>query len=150
MNRIVSRAAIAALAVVIAAAPLLASPADAVRARVAGFKDLGRQFKSATDGIRASNVQQIQQAAPRIVAASRAMNGWFPRGSGPSAGVKTDAKPEIWTRAPQFRAAQGAFAAQAAAFQRAAASGNMEAITAEARKLGGTCKSCHDSFRNRS
>lgn len=150
MIRTLRRAAIAVAVTAAVAAPLLAAPADTVKARIAGFKELGGAFKSANDGLRASNVQQIQQAAPKIVAAARALPGWFPAGTGPSAALKTDAKPQIWTQAARFRAATTAFQTQAAAFERAAATGNLEAITAEARKLGGTCKGCHDDFRHKS
>jgi cytochrome c556 len=75
------------------------------------------------------------------------MRTWFPAGSGPQPGVKTAAKPEIWTRAADFRRAQDAFAAQAVAFQNVANGGNADAIRAAARSLGATCKGCHDQFR---
>ncbi len=79
--------------------------------------------------------------------ASAAQYKWYPRGSGPQPGVKTAAKVEIWSRGAQFRAGQDRFAGQAAALQRAAAGGDPVAIRAEARKLGATCKACHDAFR---
>lgn len=136
-------------ALVLVAAPLLAAPADDVRSRVAGLRELGASFKAVNDGLRGSEPQTIliQQAARQIRNAATAQYRWYPAGSGPQPGVKTAAKPEIWTQAPRFKAAQDAFAAQAAAFQQAANSGNINAIRAEARKLGGTCKGCHDSFR---
>lgn len=140
---------IALIAFAATAVPLLANPAGDVRSRIAGYRDLGAAFKAVNDGLRGGNAQpaQIQQQARRIVAASQAQYRWFPAGSGAQAGVKTAAKPEIWAQAPRFRAAQDAFAAQAAQFQRAAAGGNVDAIRSEARKLGGTCKGCHDTFR---
>lgn len=149
MIRNLRRAAIAAVLSAAVAVPLLAAPADTIKARQAGFKELGAAFKAANDGLRAANVAAIQAAAPKIVAASRAQYNWFPRGTGPSAGVKTGALPVIWTQAADFRAKQDAFAAAAASYQRAAATGNTDAITAEARKLGGTCKACHDTYRSK-
>jgi cytochrome c556 len=89
----------------------------------------------------------IQMAARQIRNASNAMRNWFPAGSGPQPGVKTAAKPEIWTQAAAFRQKQDAFAAQAVAFQNAANSGNVDAIRAASRSLGATCKGCHDQFR---
>lgn len=148
MIRTIRRTAIAAVAVAALAAPLLAAPADTVRSRIAAYKDLGGAFKTVNDNLRGTpNVAAIQQAVGRINGAARGQYAWFPRGTGPQAGVKTGAKAEIWTQARQFRAAQDAFAAQAGALQRAATSGNVDAIRAEARKLGGTCKGCHDTFR---
>lgn len=149
MIRSVRRAALGAIAVAALAAPLLAAPADTVRTRIAGYKELGGAFKAVTDGLRGdANVPAIQQAAQRINASARAQYAWFPRGTGPQRGIKTGAKPEIWSQPAQFRAAQDAFARQAATLQRVAAGGNVDAIRAEARKLGGTCKGCHDNFRN--
>ena len=131
------------------ATPLLAAPADVVRTRVAGLRELGAAFKSVNDGLRSSEPQTIllQQSARQIRNAANAMPGWFPRGSGPEAGVKTAAKPEIWSQAARFQAAQNAFIGQASQFQAAIGSGNVEAMRAKARALGATCKGCHDSFR---
>jgi cytochrome c556 len=136
-------------ALLLLATPLLAAPADVVRTRVAGLRELGAAFKAVNDGLRGSDpqVMLIQMSARQIVNASRAQYGWFPAGSGPQPGVRTAAKPEVWSQAPRFKAAQDAFAAEALAFQRTAASGDVAALRAGARKLGGTCKGCHDTFK---
>ena len=135
--------------VAVVAAPLLAAPADTVRTRISGFRELGAAFKAVNDGLRGSNVQtiMIQQSAREIRSASRNIYSWFPAGTGPGPGLKTKAKAEIWSKPAQFRAVQDAFAKQAELFQRVAASGNAAAMRTEARKLGATCKSCHDAFR---
>lgn len=140
---------LAAMALVLIGTPLLASPADQARTRTEGYRELGAAFKAVNDGLRGSEVQTIliQQSARQIRNAARDQYGWFPAGSGPQAGVKTYAKPDVWTKARQFRTAQDNFARAAERFQRVAATGNAEALRAEARKLGGTCKACHDAFR---
>jgi cytochrome c556 len=140
---------IAAVSTAVMATSLAATPADDVRLRVTGLRELGAAFKSATDGLRGGEVQTIlvQQAARQIVSTSRQMPRWFPSGSGPQPGLKTAAKPEIWARPAQFRAAQDRFIAQASVFQRAGNNGNADAIRAEARNLGATRKGCHDAFR---
>ncbi|HMP56221.1 MAG TPA: cytochrome c, partial [Novosphingobium sp.] len=78
---------------------------------------------------------------------ARNQYGWFPAGSDASTGVKTKVKAEVWSRPPEFRAAQDAFARSAEAFQRSVQAGDEAAIRAGARALGGTCKGCHDTFR---
>jgi len=140
---------VAIAAAVLASTSVLATPADDVRIRVAGLRELGAAFKNVNDGLRGGDIQtiMIQQAARQIVNASRAMPNWFPAGSGPQSGVRTAAKPDIWLRPAQFQTARAAFANEAVAFQRAAGSNNVDVIRAAARRLGGTCKSCHDSFR---
>jgi cytochrome c556 len=141
---------VAALALAGIAGPLLAAPADQVRIRVAGLRELGAAFKTVNDGLRSPTPQTIliQMSARQIRNAATAMPGWFPAGSGPQPGVKTAAKPEIWTNAAHFRQLQDNFIAQAAAFQTAANGGNVGAIRVAARNLGQTCKACHQEFRN--
>lgn len=140
---------VAALALAGAAAPLLAAPADQARSRIEGYRELGAAFKAVNDGLRGPAPQTvlIQMSARQINNAARAQYNWFPAGSGPQPGVKTAAKPEIWAQGARFRQLQDGFAAQAAAFQRAAMSGNADAMRAGARSLGASCKACHDQFR---
>ncbi|MDE2595352.1 MAG: cytochrome c [Sphingomonadales bacterium] len=136
-------------AAMLASAPLLASGADAVRSRIAAYRELGASFKTVNDGLRGPEPQAmlIQIAARQIVNASRAQYGLFPAGSGAESGARTRAKPEVWAQAARFKAAQDAFSVEALAFQRAAMANNVPAIRTEARKLGATCKGCHDTFR---
>ena len=140
---------LSSLGLLLAASPLLAAPADEARTRIDGFRELGASFKTVNDAQRGPEVQTIllHMAARQIVNASKAMPGWFPPGSGAESGAKTRAKPDIWRQAAKFKAAQDAFARQAVQFQRAAQAGLLPSIKAETRKLGQTCKGCHDSFR---
>ncbi len=149
-GKLMMRMGVALLVGAAALSPLSAAPADAIRTRVAGFRDLGASFKSLNDALRKgdANPAVITQATRRIRDISRAQYGWFPRGSGPASGMKTAAKPQIWADAAKFKAAQDAFAAQAQAVDAAANSGNTAALQAQARRLGAVCKSCHDSFRS--
>jgi len=128
-------------------APVLAGAADQVRTRVAGFRQLGAAYKAVADGLRSNDLARVRAASGQIGGASRTIYSWFPRGSGPRPGVKTAARAEIWSRAGDFRTAADAFTRQAQAFQRVAAGGDLNAIKAESRKLGATCKGCHDNFR---
>lgn len=125
-----------------------AAGSDTVRARIATYRELGAAFKAVNDGLRGEpQTVMIQQSARQIRNVARQQYSLFPAGSGAQPGVKTAAKAEIWSKPAQFRLAQDAFARQAEAFGKAAASGNAALIRAEARKLGATCKACHDAFR---
>lgn len=126
-----------------------AAPADAVHARISGLRELGAAFKSMNDMLRGGAPASIlvQQTARQISNAAAQMPGWFPRGSGTEAGVKTAARPEIWSEPSKFSAAQSAFIAQAAKLRAAAEKNDLAAVRNETRALGATCKSCHDSFR---
>jgi cytochrome c556 len=141
---------LAALSLGLIGAPLLAAPADVVRARIAGLRELGAAFKNANDALRGGEPQtiMIRQSAREIVSAARAQYQWFPAGTGPNPAWKTAARPDIWTQTARFRAAQDNFARAADAFQRAAMGGNADAMRSSARTLGATCKACHDQFKN--
>jgi len=141
----------AALAAALVATPLIAGAPETARARIDAYRELGAAFKSVNDGLRGDEVQTvlIGQAARQIRNAAQGQYGWFPAGSGPQAGIKTKARPEIWTQAAKFKAAQDAFAKAAGDFQKAVASRDPAVMRAQARNLGATCKSCHDSFRTR-
>ena len=137
------------LAAALAATPLLAAPADTVRARVDNYRELGAAFKGVNDGLRGSEVQTvlIAQSVRQIRNASRGQFEWFPAGSGPQSGAKTRAKAEIWSQPAKFKGAQDAFAKAADDLQRAVTAKDVAAIRLSAQKLGGTCKACHDAFR---
>lgn len=134
-----------------ASAVAAADMAGVVKARQAHYKEMGRAAKGIADAVGSSSPQlpaiqayarQIDQLAPQIPS-------WFPAGSGPEAGVKTGAKPDIWTRNAEFRSDAAAFAAEAHKFDQVAARGDIGAIRAEFPVLGKACKTCHESFRAR-
>ena len=137
------------IAALLCATSAAAAPADTIRSRVSGLRELGAAMKAANDGLKSDEPQTIliQQSARQIRNAANQMPGWFPAGTGPEAGVKTSAKPEIWTQAVKFKASLAAFSSEAAKFQTVAASGDAVAMKAAARSLALTCKGCHDSFR---
>jgi cytochrome c556 len=132
------------------ATPLLAAPQDAAATRSAGYRAMGAAFKAVNDQLRSGSPQMpvLQAASQRIQATAKAQYGWFPQGSGPAPGVKTAAKPEIWAQPAQFKAAQDNFATQANAFAKAVNGGNVAAITAQTKQLGGACSACHKVFRS--
>jgi cytochrome c556 len=60
---------------------------------------------------------------------------------------KTDAKPEIWKEWDKFTTAANDMGREAAELAKVAQSGNMEAISAQVKKLGDACGACHKPFR---
>jgi cytochrome c556 len=154
--------ALTMVALGVAAAPLIAGtsraprsrpaamvPADVIKARQAGFKELGGASKAVRDGFAASEMPMaiMQQSANKFKATAAAMPRWFPAGSGGTATLKSAAKPEIWSKPADFRTALNNFSTQANAFHAAVATGNADNIKAAFRSLGGTCKGCHDQFK---
>jgi cytochrome c556 len=60
---------------------------------------------------------------------------------------KTDAKPEIWKEWDKFTAAADTMGREAAELAKIAQNGNMEAISAQVKKLSEACSDCHKPYR---
>jgi cytochrome c556 len=113
-----------------------------MKAMGAAMKAVGDQFKSGSPDLAVIKVQ-----AAKIDAGAKALPTWFPVGSGPAPGVKTEALPLIWTDTAGFAAKQHAFALAAAKFDTAAQTGDQAALLPAAKSVGAACKSCHDTYK---
>ncbi len=143
-----------------AAAPLLAlalaacgnpdTPAGrAADARHENFEAIGDAMKTLGDQFKASapDVAKIQTAAATINGFAPKVETWFPAGSGPADGIKTDALQAIWEKPEEFKQAAAKFVEEATKFDALAKAGNLAAIGEGMKGLGGSCKGCHDKFK---
>jgi len=148
-NRTIKAAMLSmAIACMVGAGVYAAAP-DTIKERQHGLKGMGEAFKSVTDGMKAGNLDaaKVKEASATISKTANSMANWFPAGSGSEAGVKTAAKPEIWSDAATFTAARQKLVDEAGKFAQLANAGDMSAIGGGVRGLGGACKGCHDKFR---
>lgn len=130
--------------------PQPATPAGkAAGARHDGFKQVGAAFKAAFDEVRKGepDLKVVALNAQKLNTLSRQVPTWFPAGSGPDSGAKTDAKAEVWQDPQGFAAAVAKLQSESAKLQTVAASGDAAATKAQAMAVGGACKNCHDKFR---
>ena len=124
--------------------------ADVIKTRQAGMKAVGAGFKGLNDQLRGTpDAETVKRHAAAIAAQSPKVPGWFGPGTASAPGVKTGARPEIWTRTADFRKAAAELDVQAKRTLALADAGDMAAIGPQLRVLGGTCKTCHDSFRTK-
>ncbi|MDO9338657.1 MAG: cytochrome c [Caulobacter sp.] len=150
------RALIAGLAIALSAGALTAGAALAydaasqIKDRQAGMKQIGGSIKGLNDTLNGDkDPAKLKQYAANLNALSGKVPGWFPAGTGPSSGEKTKASAEIWTDPAGFKAAAGAFAAQAAKLNAAAQSGDAARVAAEFGPTRATCKGCHDKYQKK-
>jgi cytochrome c556 len=124
------------------------SPTDVILERQQGMKDMGAAFKAVRDQLRQASpdMEIIKTAGDNIKKNADLIANWFPRGTGTEAGVKTGAKPEIWSDAGTFDKKRADLVAAAGPFAEVTASGDKAAIGAAVRPLSRTCKGCHDMF----
>jgi len=128
-----------------------ASPtaAAAIAARKANYKEIGGAFKTINDELKtgAPDLATIRPLAREIVTRASDQLKYFPKGSGPESGEKTRAKPAIWTDQATFVKAHNDMLGAARALQAATMTGDVAAMTSARATLGGTCKACHEKFR---
>lgn len=139
---------------ILAVAPLLggASPgATAARERHHQFEAIGRAFKGVQNQVRRKpvNAVALRNATTVLATLASRTKEWFPAGSGPRDGVKTDALPAAWTDRAELNRQADLFAAASRNLVTAAEGGDVAMIQAAIRATGETCKSCHDRFRRR-
>jgi cytochrome c556 len=143
--------AVAAGAVLVAAGSSYAQldPKAAIAARVNGYRETGAAFKTINDQLKTDAPAKIMLriSAKRIAQTAHEQYGWFPAGSGPDAGVKTKAKPVIWSDAAGFKAAQDRLDKEAAMMAQLVDTGDAAAIKKQAHALGEACAACHNRYR---
>jgi cytochrome c556 len=145
----VALAGVASLALSAAAQPK--SAADAVHMRQTNYKALGAAFKGLHDELQkpAPEKAVLQKYAVQLDSLARHVNEWFPPGSGPEAGVKTAAKPEIWKNPAEFHKDAQALGEQSAKLVQVADTGDIAAVKAQAQATSQTCGACHKVFKVR-
>jgi cytochrome c556 len=86
--------------------------------------------------------------AEALHALGRDLPGLFPDGTGPdNKALKTDAKPEVWTKKADFETASKKYLDETAKLVEVAKGGDLEAFKAQFGAVGKSCGGCHDNFR---
>ena len=147
MTKSVTLTAILILATLTSSAAMAAKPGDLIKYRQSVMKAIGGHMGAIAAIIRGKvDYDHLPHHALGLQAASKSVADTFPP---ESATGKTDAKATIWENPGAFAEIVSKFEQAADGFLEAANSGNMERIGGALRSLGGTCKGCHDDFRQK-
>lgn len=121
----------------------------AADARHESFEEMGDAMKLIGDELKGGkpDMAKIQAAAATINGFAPKLESWFPAGSGPADGIKTEAKQDVWTKPAEFQAVATRFVDEANKFNTLAQAGDAAAIGKGMEALGGSCKACHDKFK---
>ena len=140
---------------VVCGAPLAdASPSDNIatsKARQDKMRDMGGALKAINDELKKGNPDWdniILPNAETVQSRSSYLLNWFPKGSGPEAGVKTYALPIIWQKSDDFTRLGKTAAAEASKLQEVVTHKNADVARAQFIVLGKACKACHDTYRS--
>lgn len=125
------------------------SPAEVIKARQEKLKDLGEQMKAIGGQAKSGTLDRkvMADAAAKAVAYAKELPTWFPKGTGPEAGVKTAAKPEIWSQPDDFKAAAEKLPPEVDMLAEVVANGDKGAIFTQLQATGKACQGCHKQFR---
>ena len=74
---------------------------------------------------------------------------WAAFGEGTDQGGNTKAKSEVWTENAKFKEAAEKMQAEVIKLSAATKTGKLEDLKSAVGATGGTCKNCHDNFRNK-
>lgn len=132
-----------------ASAQSFAKPEDAIKYRKASFVVTAAHFGrigAMAQGKAPFDAKVAAESADIVANLSKLP--WAGFGEGTDLG-ETKAKPEIWKQAAKFKEAADKFQQEAIKLQAAAKGGKEADIKAAFTATAGTCKGCHDDFRNK-
>lgn len=147
MKKIICGLLSAAAIVPFSAQAQFAKPEKAREYREAVFDVMGTHFsriRAVVNGDKPYDKADVQRNAEIVAMMSKLP--WDAFGPGTEGG---HAKAEIWSNAAKFKEGQDKMLVEIAKLESAAKSGDLNAIKAAFGAAGQTCKSCHDSFKQK-
>jgi cytochrome c556 len=155
MSVLFSRCLLAAAIVssCVAVVGAVAGPAETaqIKPRQDKLRDMGGALKAINDEIKKGKLDWDNTILPNVQTIkdrSGYLLKWFPKGSGPEAGVKTYALPAIWQKNDDFTRLGKAMQAETLKLDQVAATKNGDALKAQVLATGKACKACHDDYRS--
>jgi len=138
-----------AACVVVPASAQFAKSEDAIKYRQSSFFIMQQNFGRVA-GMAAGKVPFDAKVAADSAAVSNFVSKlpWVAFGPGTDKG-ESKAKPEIWSNKAKFDDAANKLQAEMVKLEAAAKTGNLDNIKVAVNATGGTCKSCHDDFKNK-
>lgn len=148
-NLILGVLAVAGLTATAAAENRPSAAAGTIHMRQANYKQMAAAMKALTEQVRGSSpsLPVIRRSSATILRFAPQLLRWFPAGSGAEAGVRTRARPEIWSDHAGFTRAGAGLLLAARGLDAAARGGDMAAIRSAIPQVAHACSACHDDYR---
>ena len=148
MKRIITAAAIGLACMVGAAGAQTPQAEDVIKGRQGAMMLSGVAMASIKGAIDAGQPLASQRFSTRSLARwAHAVPGMFPAGSGPEAGVPSNARAEIWSDRTGFEARAADYAAAADRLAELAAGDDAAAFAEQWTAVRATCQACHDGYK---
>ena len=139
-----------AFAVVSAGAIAQTKPEDAIKLRQSAMKLIGYNFGSIgamVNDKKPYNKDEAIRNANRIEALSG--HPWEFFVAGTDKGAETKAKADIWKDQAKFEAVGKKMETETAKLAQVAKTGDLAALKSQFGTTGGTCKACHDDYKEK-
>ena len=126
-----------------------ASPQAVIETRQQGFKKMGAAMKALVEQLKSATPdnEKMTAAVQAIATGSPEIPHWFPAGSGPEAGVDTDALPHIWEDRAKFDSLANKLIPETKALVTTVSGHDVAAIRMQMKAVADVCSTCHKSFR---
>ena len=148
MKRIITAAAIGLACMVGVTGAQAPRAEDVIKGRQGAMMLSGVAMASIKGAIDAGQPLASQRFSTRSLARwAHAVPGMFPAGSGPEAGVPSNARAEIWSDRAGFEARAADYAAAADRLAELAAGDDAAAFAAQWAVVRATCQACHDGYK---
>jgi cytochrome c556 len=108
------------------------------------MENVGDNAKELNDKLKAGHPAAVKVNAQAIALHATRIPELFPKGS---TSETSKAKDEIWQKWDDFVKSAATLKSEADQLAVVSASGKADEVGAQAKKVFGSCKSCHDSFR---
>jgi cytochrome c556 len=142
--------AAAAFCVAAPASAQFAKPEDAVKYRQSAFSVMGAHFGRIGAMVNGKAPFDAKVAAENAeLVAVMAKLPWAAFGAGTDKDSRSKAMAEVWSEPAKFKEHGDKLVAESTKLSAAAKTGNLDALKTAFAATAGTCKSCHDDFRNR-
>ncbi len=147
--KVISALALTALVATVSlpASAQFAKPEDAIKYRQSALSVMGTHFGrlgAMANGKAPFDAKTAQESAEIVVFMSKLP--WTGFGAGTEGGK---AKPEVWKEQAKFQDLTQKMQAEVVKLDAAAKTGNLDNLKTAFGPAANSCKSCHDSFRNR-
>ena len=116
-----------------------------VKERMIKFKTSKKLMKKINKGLQNQNFKVIERSAEAILIWSKEMSKYFPEGSNNS---PSEASSDIWNDPEGFKKAINNFQLASLELITQSKTNDMDQTISSFRNLAGTCKGCHQKFRN--
>ena len=148
MKRIITAAAIGLACMVGVTGAQAPRAEDVIKCRQGAMMLSGVAMASIKGAIDAGQPLASQRFSTRSLARwAHAVPGMFPAGSGPEAGVPSNARAEIWSDRAGFEARAADYAAAADRLAELAAGDDAAPFAEQWTAVRATCQACHDGYK---